>query len=75
MDSSIIIGQTGGFSEDIEGFEGIEYMRCGPENGFFPDLSTVRPVHQPSNVSVLPYIVMIIVKVVMIGNMDVKITQ
>lgn len=42
VDSSIIIGQTGGFREDIEGFEGIEYMRCGPENGFFPDLSKVR---------------------------------
>ena len=43
VDSSIIIGQTGGYREDIEGFDGIEYMRCGPDNGFFPDLSQVGP--------------------------------
>lgn len=42
VDSSIIIGQTGDFKEDIQGFEGVEYMRCDPENGFFPDLSKVR---------------------------------
>ena len=41
VDSSIIIGQTGGYREDIEGFDGIQYMRCGPDNGFFPDLSQV----------------------------------
>ena len=46
MDSSIIIGQTGGYREDIEGFEGIEYMRCGPDNGFFPDLSQVGPLRK-----------------------------
>ncbi|KAL3614403.1 hypothetical protein CASFOL_042477 [Castilleja foliolosa] len=42
VDSSVILGQTGLFQKDIEKFENIEYMRCTPENGFFPDLSTVR---------------------------------
>jgi len=41
VDSSIIIGQTGEYREDIQGFDGIEYMRCGPDNSFFPDLSQV----------------------------------
>ena len=43
VDSSIIIGQTGEYREDIQGFDGIEYMRCGPDNSFFPDLSQVSP--------------------------------
>ena len=47
MDSSIIIGQTGGYREDIEGFDGIEYLRCGPDNGFFPDLSQVDTAVSP----------------------------
>lgn len=42
MDSSVILGQTGQYQKDVEKFENIEYMRCTPENGFFPDLSTVR---------------------------------
>lgn len=42
MDSSVILGQTGLFQKDVEKYENIEYMRCTPENGFFPDLSTVR---------------------------------
>ena len=37
VDSSVMIGQTGGYSET--GYEGIEYMVCRPENDFFPDLS------------------------------------
>ncbi|XP_073309166.1 LL-diaminopimelate aminotransferase, chloroplastic-like [Primulina huaijiensis] len=41
VDSSVILGQTGQFQKDIEQFEKIEYMKCTPENGFFPDLSTV----------------------------------
>ena len=36
------MGQTGIFQKDIEKFGNIEYMRCTPENGFFPDLSTVK---------------------------------
>ncbi|XP_065870967.1 LL-diaminopimelate aminotransferase, chloroplastic isoform X1 [Euphorbia lathyris] len=41
VDSSVIIGQTGLYQKDMERFENIEYMRCNPENGFFPDLSKV----------------------------------
>ncbi|XWS40339.1 hypothetical protein CRYUN_Cryun18bG0132500 [Craigia yunnanensis] len=41
VDSSVIMGQTGQFQKDIEKYANIEYMRCTPENGFFPDLSTV----------------------------------
>ena len=35
------MGQTGEFRKDVEKFANIEYMRCSPENDFFPDLSTV----------------------------------
>lgn len=38
------MGQTGLFQKDIEKYGNIEYMRCVPENGFFPDLSTILHV-------------------------------
>ncbi|TQD71638.1 hypothetical protein C1H46_042833 [Malus baccata] len=41
VDSSVIMGQTGQYQKDVEKFGNIEYMRCTPENGFFPDLRTV----------------------------------
>lgn len=41
VDSSVIMGQTGLYEKDAEKFQNIEYMRCNPENGFFPDLSKV----------------------------------
>lgn len=41
VDSSVIMGQTGQFQKDVQKFESIEYMKCTPENGFFPDLSGV----------------------------------
>lgn len=41
VDSSVIMGQTGQFQKDVEKYGKIEYMRCTPENGFFPDLSKV----------------------------------
>ncbi|RZS13010.1 hypothetical protein BHM03_00044530 [Ensete ventricosum] len=41
VDSSVITGQTGLFQKDIEKYGNIEYMRCVPENDFFPDLSTI----------------------------------
>ncbi|EPS64827.1 hypothetical protein M569_09950 [Genlisea aurea] len=41
VDSSVILGQTGRYDPDMEKYGNIEYMRCTPENGFFPDLSTV----------------------------------
>lgn len=42
VDTSVIMGQTGTFQRDIEKFGNIEYMSCTPENGFFPDLSSVK---------------------------------
>ncbi|KAL5729722.1 LL-diaminopimelate aminotransferase [Ranunculus cassubicifolius] len=41
VDSSVIMGQTGDFGTDVGRYEKIEYMRCTPENDFFPDLSKV----------------------------------
>ena len=41
MDSSVILGQTGQYEKDAEKYGNIEYMRCTPENGFFPDLSKI----------------------------------
>lgn len=41
VDSSVILGQTGQFQKDVEKYGKIEYMKCNPENGFFPDLSAV----------------------------------
>jgi alanine-alpha-ketoisovalerate/valine-pyruvate aminotransferase len=35
------MGQTGLYQQDVQKYGNIEYMRCIPENGFFPDLSTV----------------------------------
>lgn len=35
------MGQTGLYQKDVEKFGNIEYMRCTPDNGFFPDLSNV----------------------------------
>ncbi|XP_059653103.1 LL-diaminopimelate aminotransferase, chloroplastic-like [Cornus florida] len=35
------MGQTGQFQKDVAKYGKMEYMRCSPENGFFPDLSTV----------------------------------
>ena len=39
VDSSVIMGMTGGHNGT--GFDGIEYMLCSADNGFFPDLSKV----------------------------------
>lgn len=40
IDSSVIVGQAGKFQEETGKYENIVYMKCGPENNFFPDLST-----------------------------------
>lgn len=43
IDSSVIMGQTGDVEQESGTYQNIEYMRCDPQNGFFPDLSkTVR---------------------------------
>lgn len=40
MDSSVIIGQSGDFQDKMQRYQNVEYMTCGPQNNFFPDLST-----------------------------------
>mmetsp|Transcript_11932 Transcript_11932/g.17942 ORF Transcript_11932/g.17942 Transcript_11932/m.17942 type:complete len:446 (+) Transcript_11932:92-1429(+) len=39
VDTSVMQGQTGLFKEGDKQFDGIVYMPCNPDNGFFPDLS------------------------------------
>lgn len=41
VDGSVIIGATGEFNHEKEQFDDIIYMRCSPENNFFPDLSSL----------------------------------
>ncbi|XVF44725.1 hypothetical protein PTKIN_Ptkin02bG0147200 [Pterospermum kingtungense] len=40
IDSSVIIGQAGDFLDKTGKYQNIEYMQCGPENNFFPDLKS-----------------------------------
>ncbi|CAN6290351.1 unnamed protein product [Urochloa humidicola] len=40
VDNGVIVGQTGA-SDESGKYAGIAYMRCAPENNFFPDLSRV----------------------------------
>lgn len=42
VDTSVVVGQTGPFSEG--GYEGIVYLKCYPENDFFPNLHTIPPL-------------------------------
>ena len=37
VDGGVLYGQTGNYNESNSQFEGITYMPCLPENGFFPD--------------------------------------
>lgn len=39
VDSSVIMGMTGGFDASAGNYQNIQYMVCKPENDFFPDLS------------------------------------
>ncbi|GFP87078.1 aminotransferase ald1 [Phtheirospermum japonicum] len=39
IDSSVIIGQTGDVEKESGRYKNIEYMKCGPQYSFFPDLS------------------------------------
>lgn len=43
VDGSVIVGAAGSARADGSGYEGIAYMPCTAENGFFPDLSLVPP--------------------------------
>ncbi|KAL2317741.1 hypothetical protein Fmac_031617 [Flemingia macrophylla] len=40
IDSSVIAGRAGRFKAESGKYKNIVYMKCGPENNFFPDLST-----------------------------------
>lgn len=40
MVTSVMMGQTGQFEADTQQYSNVEYMKCTPENDFFPDLST-----------------------------------
>nr|KYP47503.1 hypothetical protein KK1_030830 [Cajanus cajan] len=40
IDSSVIVGRAGRFKAENGKYKNIVYMKCGPENNFFPDLST-----------------------------------
>ena len=42
VDSSVIMGMTGGYNQDAKAFDNLQYMPCRPENNFFPELSKVR---------------------------------
>ncbi|GMI90908.1 eds two suppressor 5, AGD2-like defense response protein 1 [Hibiscus trionum] len=41
IDSSVVVGQAGELEEETGKYGNITYMNCGPENHFFPDLSTI----------------------------------
>lgn len=41
IDSSVIIGQAGDFQDKTGKYQNIEYMQCGAENNFFPDLRAI----------------------------------
>lgn len=41
VDGSVIMGATGGYSQEKSLFENIVYMKCLPENNFFPDLDNL----------------------------------
>ncbi|KAK9096793.1 hypothetical protein Sjap_022290 [Stephania japonica] len=40
IDSSVIMGQAGEYHEESRKYRNIVYMKCGPENDFFLELST-----------------------------------
>jgi LL-diaminopimelate aminotransferase len=42
VDSTVMAGNTGEYDDAKSGFEGMTYMSCLPDNGFFPDLSKVE---------------------------------
>lgn len=42
VDSSVIMGQTKDYNQKKSQFDGIEYLKCTPENNFFPDLEKTK---------------------------------
>ncbi|GMH43820.1 hypothetical protein BSKO_11754 [Bryopsis sp. KO-2023] len=43
VDTSVIMGSSQNHNAESQGFDGIEYMLCNADNGFFPDLSKIGP--------------------------------
>merc|ERR1712176_1116954 len=41
VDTSVMMGQTGTQNPETMQYENIVYMKCGPENGFFPDYASL----------------------------------
>ncbi|MCO5595442.1 hypothetical protein L7F22_049484 [Adiantum nelumboides] len=41
VDTSVMVGQTGGFLTDVQQYDKIGYMKCGAENNFFPDFGSI----------------------------------
>ncbi|MCO5583722.1 hypothetical protein L7F22_037636 [Adiantum nelumboides] len=41
VDTTVMVGQTGGFLTDVQQYDKIGYMKCGPENSFFPDFGSI----------------------------------
>lgn len=44
VDSSVMLGQSLGFNSERGQFDGLTYLTCNPENGFFPDLGSAKNV-------------------------------
>merc|ERR1712232_416408 len=41
VDTSVMLGQTGEQNPDTMQYDNIVYMKCSPENGFFPDYASL----------------------------------
>uniref|UniRef100_A0A7S1UWR5 Aminotransferase class I/classII large domain-containing protein n=1 Tax=Grammatophora oceanica TaxID=210454 RepID=A0A7S1UWR5_9STRA len=41
VDTSVMMGQTGEINTDTSQYNNIVYMKCSPENGFFPDYESL----------------------------------
>merc|ERR1712003_455768 len=41
VDTSVMMGQTGTQNAETMQYDNIVYMKCGPENGFFPDYASL----------------------------------
>eukprot|EP01023_Acetabularia_acetabulum_P038121 TRINITY_DN3643_c0_g1_i10.p1 TRINITY_DN3643_c0_g1~~TRINITY_DN3643_c0_g1_i10.p1 ORF type:complete len:444 (-),score=97.20 TRINITY_DN3643_c0_g1_i10:383-1714(-) len=44
VDSTVMMGSTGTYDASVEQFKNISYLKCTPQNDFFPDLSQVGDV-------------------------------
>ena len=41
VDTSVMMGQTGQFQSSNQQYANVTYMKCSPENNFFPDLPSL----------------------------------